>query len=368
MNKYVFTERGNVYSQIESNFALQDTLPKGIYNMMYDDRQGIYLEKVAEEFYFGYKLYGLDTKLVNHVVTYYHSKPHGNIGVLCQGVKGTGKTVTTKCIANQLGLPVIIINCNYPGLTDFIAKCQQDCIFLLDEFEKNFNAGCDIDGDAMAGQSLLSVMDGIYNSDYTHIFLLTTNKLHVNDNLLSRPSRIRYLKEFPSILPESIVKEFVSDNLEDKSKTQDLLDFINTLEISTIDIIKSIIDELNIQKCEIDDLKGMFNVKTCQYRVSVDEIYARKNDSVWDKYKTLDDFTKMMNLPYDKRDRNVDYDSYTVDYPMANLKVGGIFCGWKIVKIDTVNRTMELELEDRRYRKMVKIISYSKSNGINYAF
>lgn len=57
-----------------------------------------------------------------------------------------------------------------------------DCIFFFDEYEKEFKNSSDV----------LSFMDGTYNSIYRKVFLLTTNELNVDPNLLGRPSRIRY--------------------------------------------------------------------------------------------------------------------------------------------------------------------------------
>ena len=59
-----------------------------------------------------------------------------------------------------------------------------DCIFFFDEYEKEFR------------ESVLSFMDGVRNSQYRKIFLLTTNELEINNNLLGRPSRIRYVRSF----------------------------------------------------------------------------------------------------------------------------------------------------------------------------
>ena len=64
-------------------------------------------------------------------------------------------------------------------------------------------------------------MDGVYNSKHRKIFLLTTNQLYINDNLIGRPSRIRYKKTFGNLSAETI-KSYLGDNLIDKSKSNQI--------------------------------------------------------------------------------------------------------------------------------------------------
>ena len=50
----------------------------------------IYLEEFADEFTFGFKLYGLESNFIDHVLTTYRHTS-SNLGVLLNGTKGTGK-------------------------------------------------------------------------------------------------------------------------------------------------------------------------------------------------------------------------------------------------------------------------------------
>ena len=72
-------------------------------------------------------------------------------------------------------------------------------------------------------------MDGVYTSNYRRIFLLTTNETHINDNLISRPSRLRYIHEFGN-LEQDITREYLNDTLNDKSRIEDIIDFVDTLQ------------------------------------------------------------------------------------------------------------------------------------------
>lgn len=144
---------------------------------------------------------------------------------------------------------------NNPGLISYLSSFNFDCIFFFDEFEKQFSeSDC----------SVLQIMDGVYNSNFRKIFLLTTNQLSVNENLLSRPSRIRYVREFGN-LEKSVVEEYLDDNLRDNEGRKELLDYIDTLTISTIDILKAIVEEVNIHGIKsFLEIKKIFNV-TCAY-------------------------------------------------------------------------------------------------------
>jgi hypothetical protein len=190
-----------------------------------------------------------------------------NIGVLLNGAKGTGKTVTAKVLCNKLGLPVIIVDGPINGLSRFLAGINHDCVFLFDEFEKNFRFKDDDDEDA-AGESLLSIMDGVYNNSNCHVFILTTNELRVNDNLISRPSRIRYLKSFGDVIDKNILLEYIDDNLKYPEFKENLIEFIDSLTIGTIDIVKSIVDEINIHACDVSEFKEFFNVQEATYHYS----------------------------------------------------------------------------------------------------
>ena len=145
---------------------------------------------------------------------------------------------------------------NNEGMFSFLASFNFDCLFFFDEFEKQFGEH---------DSSVLQFMDGIYTSEYRRIFLLTTNNLTVNENLLSRPSRIRYVRQFGN-LDKKVVDEYLEDNLHDKTNKTLLIDYIDTLTISTIDILKAIVEEANIHGVEeFIKMKNSFNVTTASY-------------------------------------------------------------------------------------------------------
>lgn len=254
----VWLKNSRILKQVDSNIQVLDALPKRVYTLNFDPNRGeIFLEDFADKFHFDFKIYGLESKLIKHIMRTYENTSN-NLGILFNGVKGTGKTITAKLIANETNLPIILINSPYPGLADFISKINCPCVLFFDEFEKNFNTreGHDLE--------LLSIMDGVFNSPYRRVFILTTNKLYINENFIGRPSRIRYKKSFGN-LPSEVVAEYLNDCLINKDRAPEILEFIDSLAISTIDILKCIVEEVNIHDCPVSDFRQFINVEQAKY-------------------------------------------------------------------------------------------------------
>jgi len=233
------------------------TLPTALLNICYDDRKGFYLEKMDNKFDFQHKIYGVESELINRVKKTYVNT-NRNLGILLNGVKGTGKTVTSKLIANEIGIPVLVVQHAYVGLVDFINSIKQDVIIFIDEYEKIFEER----------HTLLTIMDGVLSNEYRKFFILTTNETYINDNLLQRPGRIRYFKTFGNLKP-NVVNEIVDDFLVHKHLKKDVVRFVSSLELITIDIVKSIVEEVNIHEESPETFKDIFNCKKITGRYNV---------------------------------------------------------------------------------------------------
>lgn len=255
----IWTQQGNEY-RLRDNTKRLRKLDNGVYTLN-ADIFGFYLEKEFEEFTFDHKIYGLETTLIERFKKTY-DETTGNLGVLLNGVKGTGKTVTAKIICNKLNLPVVLVPTAYKNCQFFLNGIPQDIIIFIDEYEKVFKEKSDNDAD------MLTIMDGALNSEFRRAFILTTNKLHINENLIQRPGRIRYLKTFADLPPE-VIEEIVNDRLKHKKFKDDTLKFISNLEIITVDIVNSIIDEVNIHNESPALFKDVFNVKKISGKFNV---------------------------------------------------------------------------------------------------
>lgn len=245
--KNTWIENSNIYRIQEISQHIK-MLPVAVYKLEFNDMAGFYLVRIQDKFDFPYKIYGMEDKFVNRVLRTY-STTKSNLGVLLNGIKGTGKTVTAKMICNKLNLPIILINHNYDDIISYLNNIQQDVILMFDEYEKTFGE---------EDNTLLTLMDGVLDNGFRKTFILTTNELYINDNLLQRPSRVRYLKTYKD-LPLETIEEIVDDKLKYPEFKNQILKFISTLETITIDIVKSVVDEVNIHNEAPDNFSDVFN-------------------------------------------------------------------------------------------------------------
>lgn len=264
MEQNIWIQDGNTFMKGSATTkAHPEGLPKGIYEVR-ESMTGYYLNKLGDSFVFNYKLYGINNEFIEHFIKTYNNTT-GNLGILFNGIKGTGKTVTAEELCNCLKLPVIIVkSCKgEDNMLEFLAtQINFDCIFFFDEYEKEFKES----------SSVLSFMDGVHNSQYRKIFLLTTNELEINNNLLGRPSRIRYVRSFGN-LPEETTLELLNDILIDKSAVEPVLDLIRQMQIITVDLVKALAQEVNIHGVnKIDLIRKNFNLEFSDFTYLVESI------------------------------------------------------------------------------------------------
>jgi hypothetical protein len=156
------------------------------------------------------------------------------------------------------------------GILEFIPRLSFEAVILIDEAEKTFS-------DKDDAHYLLKLIDGVYNKT-RKLYILTTNKLHINENLLGRPGRIRYIQEFTN-LPKEAVEEYLRDNLEDLSKLDEVMNIVDLLEISTIDILKSLVEEFNIFG-GIGGDRSIMNIPKCNYIFDAIEFYGYTEEDI----------------------------------------------------------------------------------------
>ena len=360
MQRISWIQNGDSFRRVEGEVNNVEKPGPGVYELDLIPFTGWILNKTMEKFTFPYKVYGLQNSFIEYVEETY-SKTAGNFGILFNGTKGTGKSVTAKTLANDLNLPVIIMRNmkdNNDSMISYIASFNFDCVLFFDEFEKQFG-DCD--------SCLLQIMDGVYTSEFRKIFLLTTNELTINPNLLSRPSRIRYVRQFGN-LEKNIVEEVINDTLKDLSVKDDVMDYIDTLEISTIDILKAIIEEINIHGfIKFDEFKKSFNVQnaTYMYHVISGHVDASNIDynivnfiEELNKYKNRYNVRKQLELELSlakteeeqetireklyECDHTTAYFEYDmvdeVEKPWNKLQIGDRFDGNIIIGIDIKNK------------------------------
>lgn len=382
MGKQIWLQDGNIFNQgSATTVSHPEGLPKGIYEVKLS-MAGFYLSKIAESFTFDYKLYGLNKKFIDYVLKTYENTT-GNLGVLLDGIKGSGKTVVAKELCNHLQLPVILVQSMGSGTNDKLIKYLStaidfDCIFFFDEYEKKFKDSSDV----------LSFMDGTYNSIYRKIFLLTTNELNVDPNLLGRPSRIRYKKSFGN-LSEEVTREILNDILEDKTTIEKVIELTHSMNIITIDLIKAIATEINIHGAEaLSDIKETFNIEFSRFSYLYRGVQVRHCDlkftpeninnllKIYNKYKELKkkDWENRSNEENEFYNEwsykfSEDYGSTTEDKELKYLEPGDYFEDAHILMVNVAEKYV-VTMTDCGYIKIYLInscYSANKATGlVNY--
>lgn len=351
MGKQIWLQDGNVFSQgSATTVSHPEGLPKGIYEVKLS-MTGFYLSKIAESFTFDYKLYGLNQKFIDYVLKTYENTT-GNLGVLLDGIKGTGKTVTAKELCNRLQLPVILVqsmgNDTNSKLIKYLSTAIDfDCIFFFDEYEKEFKNSSDV----------LSFMDGTYNSIYRKVFLLTTNELNVDPNLLGRPSRLRYKKSFGN-LSEEVTREILNDILEDKTAIEKVIELTHSMNIITIDLIKAIATEINIHGAEsFPDIKETFNIEFSRFSYLYREVQVRHCDlkftpeNINNLLKIYNQYRELKKKDWENRSNeerefynewsskfSEDYGSTTGDKELKYLETGDYFVDDRILMVNVAEK------------------------------
>ena len=158
-------------------------------------------------------------------------------------------------------------------MADFLSHLK-NTVILMDEFEKfmvgNIN-GDDNKEEQTKQETLLSVLDGNTGSA-GNLYLLTVNNTYkLDENLISRPGRIKYHYVYKSE-DASVVKAYCLDNLNDKSKIDDVVNVLGSTKYVSMDIISSFVDELNkFPDLSPTDVRDYFNldVNTSKLKYSI---------------------------------------------------------------------------------------------------
>lgn len=181
-----------------------------------------------------------DERFIDKIINSYNLSENGFTGVMLAGLKGSGKTIMAKTIANESNLPIINIDKNiYPWAIKVLVEKLGDlnACFMFDELDKLLENYDD--------SALLQVLDGA-DTKGKHLILFTCNDTeNVSEYLIDRCSRIRYWREFSEMSP-SMIMEVLNDKLGNKDDIESLTDFIrDNFEVCSFDNINSFVKEVN---------------------------------------------------------------------------------------------------------------------------
>ena len=248
------------WRRIGNDFHSQDRadklekLPEGVYEYV-ATMTGWYLKKTGSAFEFPFNVYNANQPIIDRVVKHWIANG-GNLGILMNGLRGAGKTLTAQLLGNRLiqdyNLPVLVVRGPIP-LQDVFDAVQQDLMVIFDEFEKSH--------EPKHQQALLSTIDGMSRSEHNRLIIFTTNSPTINENFRDRPSRIHYQFEFQKIADE-VIEGLIQDWLP-----QDLMhfkgeiyDFLHSRSICTIDIVKAVLTEVKTFREGPREFEPLLNV------------------------------------------------------------------------------------------------------------
>lgn len=245
-NHWIYNSNNYKLEEVSQQVPL---LPVGVYKTKLDQYEQMYLARIDDKFPLPTKIYDVERPFIDRVKTSW-AQTTSNMGILLNGIKGTGKSICAEMIANEMNLPVIIVSFQHKSLIGFLNDIQQDVVVFIDEYDKIFER---------YSNALLPIMDGVLKSDHRIMFLLTSNEVNLERNMMQRPSRIRYIKTFGDMtLP--VIMEVVNDILIHKELFEETVKFISELPIITMDLVKSILSEINIHHESPKAFEDVFNI------------------------------------------------------------------------------------------------------------
>lgn len=236
---------------VGGQFCISEKIQSGIYSVVYDrNKNSFFLTKQKDKFIMPSDIWmeprrKMELEYIKDSI----NKTSKNIGILFNGVKGTGKTLLAEMICNSIDCPVIMVentdeSTNNEMLKFLVNEIKQDCIFLFDEFEKKFKPE--------EQQFLLSIVDGVHNTEHKKIFLFTCNDLNVDENFLGRLSRVAYILNFDYINDSEEIRKYLIHKLSELSDKQItfIVDFVMSKQNRTIDTLSYIVREVKSQGFE----------------------------------------------------------------------------------------------------------------------
>jgi len=215
-----------------------DLINGKVYDLNWDDWNGSPIFTENGDLNLPEKVYNLkkDIPFKKRVLTYFKETSTQTTGVMLAGVKGTGKTVLAKVIAQESNLPIIVVDGAFPAhqLTKFFKSFKTPVCIIFDEIEKKWNTN-----------KMLEFLDGV-EATAKKLVLMTCNDMSlVSEYMKDRCSRVRYLRTYGDRDNIELIQSLVEDN--GISKVEETTNFIiNNIELLSIDNVLSFIKEVKL--------------------------------------------------------------------------------------------------------------------------
>ena len=254
-----------------------DLINGKVYDLKWDDYEGRPIFTENGELNLPKKVYKSkeDITFNKRVLTYFNNTSAITTGVMLAGVKGTGKSIEAKVLAQESGLPIIIIDNGYPSsrLVQFFKSFNTPVCVILDEVEKTRNT-----------EKLLDFLDGIEKTA-KKLVLMTCNELNkVSEYMQDRCSRVRYLRKYTvennfEFLPE-IIKDLC---IKDGEKVQKYIE--DNITLPSMDNLYSLLTEIKLfenDNIPLQDIVSVMNISTKNEPAKEGMTYIKYEDSELD--------------------------------------------------------------------------------------
>lgn len=241
-----------------------EKIPGGVYKVGVVDEEPV-LVKDREKFDLPKRIYGKHEAYKATVVRKFR-ETKGTLGVLMDGLKGTGKSLLAEGICNKLiesGMPILLVSDSVsPSLLKHFIEAMGPCAIYFDEFGKFYKEE--------ARDKMLTLFSD--SSLKQVMFIVTSNHTgELTDAMIHRPGRFFYKFNYKGLEEEEIL-EIIEDNKIEPAVLAYMLDYCKYHQCS-FDVVRVLIScAFNMPTVEkyIEELKihNVPNQVYTQYRVS----------------------------------------------------------------------------------------------------
>lgn len=215
-----------------------DLIPGKVYDLDWDRWNETYIFKENGSLNLPKKIYTTKRDIIfkKRILTYFNNTNTNTTGVMLAGTKGTGKSLMAKVLAKESGLPIIVVNSNYPSckLIKFFKGFETPVCVIFDEVEKNFQT-----------DKMLDFLDGIEKTAQKLVIMTCNDLSKVSEYMHDRCSRIRYLRKYT---PEENIAflSVLAEDLEIKNKDAVVEYCKNNIKLLSMDNIVSFMREVKM--------------------------------------------------------------------------------------------------------------------------
>lgn len=245
-----------------------DLIPGKVYDLSWNRWEDSPIFKENGELNLPKKIYSTKTDDVfkKRIITYFNKANTNTTGVMLAGTKGTGKTVMAKILAKESGLPIIVVNPDYPEgkLIKFFKSFTTPVCVLFDEVEKNFKT-----------EYMLDFLDGVEKTVQKLVIMTCNDLSQVSQYMQDRCSRVRYLRRY-SPDENAAFLPMLADDFGIKNKEEVVKFCKENIKLLSMDNIVSFMSEVKMLEDEDISLQEIINIMN----ISTKNIPTKVSDAV----------------------------------------------------------------------------------------